>query len=377
MEDTFSAFLNATIDDNPLKPRNNSNRGPGLRRRPPQQTPDCGTCNDACVYSCVRLLFVVGVLANALMIFRVIRDKKLRSPTFIALASLAVADGLYLLIKLALTVDDIITQMTCGTKMKFTFKHLPGFMAMFWFSASFHVSLLAAMRYVVLVYPLKTLTLLTQKRIIFVSVSIWVVSVVTFGSIMISYEIDGLTRDSEKGTIIRIVTWILAYFTPVVLTAILHIVKLIKVRKFAANLGQTPIRVSDSQIRNKRPANRMIRIIIIIILAGAILPLPAFVLGILKDTCNIYIKNATTRVHFQGLSQFLFLLNFAINPFIYAYNSKTFRSSLRRMTRSSIRPNLGALDQHSKTTPSGSPDIKSKQPRKTREITDKDSDDKD
>ena len=305
------------------------------------------------------------------MIFRVVKDKKLRSPTFIALASLAVADGLYLLFKFVLNVDTIITHMTCGTRMKFTFKHLPGFLAIFWFSASFHVSLLAAMRYVVLVHPIKALTLLTEKRIILISVSIWVVSGITFGGIMISNEIEEVTKGNNKGTIIRIATWVLAFCTPVVLTAILHIVKLLKVRK-AANPEHASIRVTDSQVRNQRSATRMTRIIIFIILAGAILPLPSFVLAMLKDTCNIYLRDETTRVHFHGISQILFLLNFAINPFIYSFNSETFRNSLRRMTKSSIISNLGALDQNTKTTPLGTPEIKPKILQKTKETLDND-----
>ena len=153
-----TAMLNLTGPENQLRLRNVTNGGPSPRRPPMSQMLNCGYCDTICIYTCIRLIFVIGVLANALMIFRVIRDKKLRSPTFIALASLAVADSLYLLFQLVLSVEFIITKMTCGTKIQFIFKHLPGFLAMFWFSASFHVTLLAAMRYIVLVHPIKTLT---------------------------------------------------------------------------------------------------------------------------------------------------------------------------------------------------------------------------
>ena len=181
---------------------------------------------------------------------------------------------------------------------------------------------------------------------------------------MISNEVDEISK--EKGARIRIVTWFLTYFTPLVLTAILHIIKLIKVQ--SANFEHTQLRVSNSQEKNQRSANRMTRVIIFVILAGTVLPLPSFVSEMLKDTCNIYLRNETARAHLQGISKILFLLDFAINPFIYSFNSKTFRSSLRRMTKSSIKSNLGAHEQNTRTTPLESPKIKPKCSRPTKEI---------
>ena len=351
MEDMLTSLLNLTVPESPFRLGNESNRGPGPRK-PPRQSPNCGTCETECIYECIRLLFVIGVLANTLTIFRVISDKKLRSPTFTALASLAVADGLHLLLKLVLCVDAIITQMTCGTKIWFKFKHLPGILALLWFSASLHVSLLAAMRYVILVHPLKMLTLLSQRRIIFISASIWVLSGITFGGIMISNEIEPISKENNKGTMISIVTWSISYFTPLALTAILHIVKLLKVRK-APNLNHAAIRATDSQARNQRSADRMTKIIIFVILASVVLPLPVIVLAMLKDMFDIHIRD---NAHVYGISQIMFLLNFSINPFIYSFSSKTFRESLRRMmnrrmTKSSNQSNLVALGQNTKTPP--------------------------
>ncbi|KAH3826680.1 hypothetical protein DPMN_128590 [Dreissena polymorpha] len=62
--------------------------------------PMCYTCTGKCVYDVVRLIFIFGICANFLVLWRTVADKKLRSPTFVAIACLALSDAMFLLLNM-------------------------------------------------------------------------------------------------------------------------------------------------------------------------------------------------------------------------------------------------------------------------------------
>ena len=287
----------------------------------PTPTTDCEVCDTQCIYSAVELIFIVGVLANALVLERVIRDKKLRKPTFVALAQLALFEGLFLLFNTAINVEDVLHSILCHRRAE-EWHHVNAVLAVFWFCASFHVTLLAAMRYIMLAHPMRSLTLLTNKRIIIASVCLVIVSVLIFGTITLVVYLKGKTPAVE------IITWFLTYCTPLLTTSVLHFVKISVVRrslKFQKN-------ASVNDVKRRNSSKRMIKIITIVIISGALLPLLRLVLRILEGVCDICIQNTAISDHLTGISMLLFLLNFSINPFIYSFQSDTFRDSLRRMT---------------------------------------------
>ena len=355
--------LNFTNSSNKCRPRG-----------PSGQMQICGYCDVQCIYTAVRLVFIIGVLVNILMVSRVIRDKKLRTPTFIALASLAISDALFLLFNIVIGVEFIFTRTTCNTRDRTFFNYLPGLLAMFWFSASFHVTFLAAMRYIVLAHPLKALVLLTKKRMIIMSVLIWVVAVLTFGTIMLTNRIrdkpmQGASTGQRraKRDYIKIITWFLTYFMPIVITSLLHFVKILVLKRNSAKQTQIQANVLDG--RRRHSSRRMARVIILIIIAGVILPLPTLILEMLKDVSDIDIKDVTLRSHLRGIAKTLFLLSFSINPFIYSFGSKTFRNSLRRMTLSKKSLNARSIEQNTRTTPVGTPVIKSRSNRESNALS--------
>ena len=348
---------NTTLSFTPTKAKNVSRK----RSPPPTRPTVCGVCDTICIYSAVELIFIIGILANVLVFIRVIRDKKLRKPTFVALAQLALFEGLFLLFHTALNVELILYRTTCHVRTV-AWSYVRGTLAMFWFCAAFHVTLLAAMRYIILTHPMKSLTLLTNKRIIIASVCLSIVSVLIFGTIMLVMRLKGHTPETEN--YISVITWFLTYFIPIVLTSVLHFVKLLFVRRSSKFQKDA----SGSHLKHRKSSARMVKIITIVIIAGALLPLPRFTLKILQDVCDIRIRNSTLRSHLLGASGLLFLLNFSINPFIYSFRSEVFRESLRRMTGSKISATNKKKQLHevpSRTTQSGSPVIRTKSASQT------------
>lgn len=333
-------YYNSTIRSTRQPPRNVSRRIPAL----PTSAPVCGVCNTMCIYSAVEIIFVVGIIANFLVVFRVTVDKKLRKPTFIALAQLALAEGLFLLFQTVLNVEYILFTTMCHVRGE-AWTYVNGILAMFWFSAAFHVTLLAAMRYIILAYPFKSLKLLTTKRIIIASLFVWIISFIIFGSIMLRGKLS--TQSKQDQLYIKAITWFLTYFTPIVLTAVLHFVKISVVKKSAE------IQMDITTHRELRKSSmRMVKIIAIVITAGALLPLPRFVLMIVQEISEVRITDVTLRSHLRGVSGLLFLLNYSINPFIYSLSSDTFRNSLRRMTRPKAAIRLHKYKQDTSKTSS-------------------------
>lgn len=332
-------YYNTTVRSTRKPPRNVSRRIPSQTK---PGTSVCGMCDTICIYSATELIFVIGIIANFLVVFRVIVDKKLRKPTFVAVAQLALAEGLFLLFQTVLNVEYILFSILCHVRGE-AWTYVNGILAMFWFNAAFHVTLLAAMRYIILAYPFKQLNLLTNKRIIIASLFIWIVSFFIFGSIMLRNKLS--TRSEQDQLYIKAITWFLTYFTPIVLTTVLHFVKISVVRKSAdIQIDITP----HTELR--KSSMRMVKIIAIVIIAGALLPLPRFVLVILQEISEVRITNITLRRHLRGVSGLLFLLNYSINPFIYSLSSETFRESLRRMTLSTAAARLQNYKQNTSNT---------------------------
>ena len=324
------------------------------RRVRPTLAPVCGVCDTICIYSAVELVFIIGIMANILVLIRVIRDKELQRPTFVALAQLALSEALFLLFHTMINIELILHRNICYKRTE-AWSYVSGILAIFWFSAALHVTLLAAIRYIVLAHPVRALTLLTNKRIIAVSIGISLSSVAIFGAMMLGTKLSEVK--GKANNYVRITTWVLTYFAPIVLTAVLHFVKMSVVRKSSRFRDQTPEKKRERQ----KSAMRMVTIITIVIVAGVILPFPRLIYTIVVDICKVQIKDSTLRAHFKGVSGLLFLLSFSINPFIYSFKSVMFRRSLQKMKTSvnSWKYQLSSEDL-TQATSVGTPEVRAK-----------------
>ena len=288
---------------------------PGGRRRRP-----CGSCTDACVFSAIEMCLVLGIIANIIVIIRVIKDRKLRSNTFVGIACLAFADSAFLLLNLTLTYELVIRRVTCTLPSQIRGHVFAFFMGVTWFSANGHVALMAILRYIILVYPIKSQAYLTLKRIILMSVSVWVLGFIIRGIFTLIIRLTN-TRP-RKSVLIFLGLWIIIYFLPLLVTITLHIMKVKLVKKTSHH--------SDNALVRKSVA-RMSKIIVVIIVCATLLPLPRMIFGIIDVVDEVKYPSRSVKSYFRSIAHLLFLVNNCINPCIYAFMSKPFRNSLMRM----------------------------------------------
>lgn len=279
----------------------------------------CGFCNAKCAYNAIEMCFIIGILANVLVIIRVRRDKQLRDPTFVAIAMLAIADLLFLLLNLSISFETIFRVVLC---LEWTRKG-PVFLSLYsicWFSANSHVALLAILRYITIAYPLQSYQRMTNRKVIACSGLVWILGFLIMGTLSLLIHLE--VFESKRSEEYVIYQWISVYLLPLLITTVLHCVKICILKKTTKDSATAVTRKS---------IQRMSKIVVIVIVFAALLPVPELVANILKVSGRGAFPSREFRVHFSGIAQLLFLSNNFINPFLYCFLSKKFRNSLKTM----------------------------------------------
>lgn len=299
----------------------NSTRGGGYGRKGYRgyQKFSCGYCDTACVYSAIETLFVIGIIANIFVIARVIRDRKLHDSTFVAIAALAIADLLFLTLNLTTSFERVILSVTCSSPVIISSPYYI-LKSICWFSANSHIALLAVLRYITLAHPLRANAYLTVKKVILSSVFVWIIGVLLTGTL--TALINARIILAGKSQEFLLYLWLTVYFLPLVITSVLHILKIFMVKSSIAATTTEATRMS---------IQRMSRIVVVVIVMAAVLPLPRLIHKCLKLAGRDVYPPGNFRTHFGEIADCLFLINNFINPFIYGFMSKKFRQSLISM----------------------------------------------
>ena len=291
------------------------------RPRPGSRSLQCYTCSQTCIFKSIELVYLVGVVANIIVVARVIFDKRLHKPTFVAVACLAISDAVFVTAELIVAFDIVITSLAiCPLVRPQTIGGVFSlFDGIFWFAANGHLTLLAIVRFLLIVYPIKSLIHLTIKRVILSSVCIWVLGILIASSFYIHDKVNG--RNDAKSPKRTFILWLVVYLVPFVATSVLHLVKLRLVRHASRDKGNSDV----SGI-----ANRMTRIILLVIVTAFLFPMPKFIYDIF---IRFQYKFRTTRskLLFHDICTLLFYLNNTTNPFVYALLSEPFRRSIGEM----------------------------------------------
>lgn len=313
-DNSSNTFTNASNLTSPNDGRRSSRGRPGYGMSNP-----CGYCDTGCVYNAIEMGFVVGVIANIIVIIRVSRDKKLRDPTFAAIGCLAAADATFLSLMLSRSFDEVFMTITCSFPSKLVTRPFYITQSITWFAANSHVALMAILRYITIAYPLKSAFILSVRRVVISSACVWILGSVLIGcfSLLITY---GYILPGKSQEFI-IILWTIVYLTPVCVTTILHLMKMFVVKKTTRDSATETTR---------RSVRRMSRIVVMVIVFATTLPLPRL-LGRIIRVARVEYPSSEFRVHFEGIGDLLFLINHFINPFMYGFLSKRFRNSIKDM----------------------------------------------
>lgn len=272
----------------------------------------CITTKCVSVVVIITLVSIPGAMANALVCVRVGMDPRLRSPTFTALAALALADFLFIVLKynsivvlhffydgftytpIYLLVTDALANV-CGA------------------SSAYHVVLLYSFRYFKLVYPLKGYLWFTVKKIIGISCCVWL-GCAFFISAYVGIVYFMANSHSDLAFAFNIVTTIVMALFPLLIILLLHFMKTSKLRKSIAATRADVTRV-------------MSRMVTAIVIVYIITTTPANIRDIVVLGTDQQLDSTGFSV-FEEICRVLMFVNFAANPFIYLWFSSQFRQSV-------------------------------------------------
>ena len=275
-------------------------------------------CDIKCIYKCVDMVFILGVVINGIVVWRTIADRSLRTPTFIAIACLALSDAMCLSLNSVDSFSIIYSAVTCSEIQKGTHNIVKAVLGITWFASNGHVSVIAVIRCVLVIRPLHANIYLTKRKILIASGVVWLIGICIWGTV---YLLKMLSMSVALNSVeFQLSIWGLVFFSPLVITTILHLTKCYFVRRFA----QKQLSNTKSRIKTY---TKMSKMILLVILAAIALQLPRFVLN-LFEAMQLTNTSSDISFHVKEVVLILFLLNSCINPVIYAFLWKKFRNSL-------------------------------------------------
>ena len=289
-----------------------------------KQSCECGV---GCIYKCVDLVYILGVITNIVVVWRVCVDKKLRSPTFVAIACLAFSDAAFLTMNIINAIDIIQSTTSCSKTRINNQAAFNTIVGITWFAANAHVTIIAVLRCVMILRPLESHVYLTNRKILIASGVVWLIGGCIWVTVFLfqKFEISSVGESLE----FQLTIYGLVFISPVAITAVLHLIKCRYIRQISKDQ-------QSNTVAMLKVYNRMSKMILLVILVAVVLQLPRIIYRLLP-ALDLDIQSKTVSLHVQGCCFLLFLLNSCINPVIYAFQSDRFRASLCKTIRKSNR----------------------------------------
>lgn len=175
---------------------------------------------------------ILGLIGNLATILKIALDKKLHTPTFLAISSLAISDFIYLF-------TSIIYELHLFFKLRSIRPSVFGFIILLLATnSSCDVVFLFFLRYALIVHPLKCRQYLTNSLVISVSFALWGYSAVflILSTLFIPLLVIFDTYDTSRVVPIGILMWTTVVFIlPVTVIMILHCLKIRRLRSSTVN----------------------------------------------------------------------------------------------------------------------------------------------
>jgi hypothetical protein len=264
------------------------------------------------------------VLGNIAVIIVVSTKKTLHTPTFTAIACLSVAD---LLCSCARSVQ-MFSNMHVVIGYQEWYKHMLGEIRVYTIhSANFHIVLIAYLRYVFIAKPLQSLTI-TTKHVLKMSGGVWAVGILA----VVWHSLEIILRNQRDITYVNylfeIILGIYIIFVPLLLLAVLHVMKIFKLRQRGQLSREQPSSIST----------QMSLMLFVLIVIYVLSTFPALVSVVLQLVCflienRIYECQLFSSYYNIAIVALCLLLNNSINPVIYFFFSPPCRNLFRRLTQ--------------------------------------------
>uniref|UniRef100_A0ABM0GRM4 G-protein coupled receptor 54-like n=1 Tax=Saccoglossus kowalevskii TaxID=10224 RepID=A0ABM0GRM4_SACKO len=294
------------------------------------------------------LIFLIGVTGNFLVIFVILKHKRMRTTTNFYILSLAVSDFAFLFFCVPFTATTHATHWLAGNFMcKFTFY----LMSVTVQATCITLTAMMVDRYYAIAHPLKSLKTRTPKVAVMVSAGVWTVALLS--SIPVARYRSVVYHDWYGIRPFCMETWpspvwdigwyvymiIAAYLAPLLIISVCMGMIMRLVWNSSLLFSTTQSKRQQARQRQKIRKTRMVCVVIFIF---AICWLPVHIMNIWTRVDKHYPDNMVA-YGFQLFGNCISYANSCVNPIIYAFMSDNFRrrfqevfSCCRRKTQKKI-----------------------------------------
>ena len=168
----------------------------------------------------ITIIFVFGFIGNWATVISIWQKTSLHTPTFTAIGCLTLSDTF----ALASRYVSLLKGFYLGEMSSVLFSLVFTLSLSFYICSTLHIMLLSVMRYMLVVHPIRSLSLVTNKRIRCISGLIWIVTIL--GCIPYFIQLERAHRESHADYLLEtIVSFIFATIPSMVIIG-LHCAKL-------------------------------------------------------------------------------------------------------------------------------------------------------
>ena len=252
--------------------------------------------DDVPYYVAVIFIFTSGFIGNIVTVCVISCWRNLHTPTFTMIACLATSDAYSLLSYTLNMYTNIYLFLICKLRilvLEYCWRTL-SFLGRF--NAGMQLSLLACLRFTAIVHPLKFKTYCTCKAVIVMSIIVSVIMLI----ISIVFIVVFYSYGNEISSVTYVVVYAVNFIVPSSLFTVIHCLKLRALRR-------SPALKSNSSLK--------MNIVVSIVLSVYIISSGSMMIsGILE---SLYLWPYSLRL----VVNLSFLINCAVNPFIYFFSS--------------------------------------------------------
>ena len=276
------------------------------------------------------LFTLITVVGNGLVAYLILKKPQLQTKPNCFIASLAVAD---ILVGLSYFPQIFVKSLSCDSEICgdifFITRHF------FQYCSITNLCVMLADRYISIMKPLKHITIMTRKRIIFILVASWTTPLIIF---VVPQTIVLLFANEEQDTNFSIFKTLVFNTFPMIILIALTTRVLVVARNLARKSrvlnaqvrfnyenNTTDIKISSSEIFERQAtAKMMIVVMVIFILCSA----AEHWKGFCSCEWNLCCDLPENIVHLLDL---LCIINSAANPIAYSFLKKDFKDQFQRL----------------------------------------------
>ena len=275
------------------------------------------------------LIIIVGVFGNSLVLTVVKMIRNMRTTTNYLLVNVAAADITTLLFMAVYLITGSVGKFPSSPALlSFLCKFISSssIVIVTLLATSFTMTILAFERYHALVKPLTLSGRLTNDNIAYVISAIWLVAIAMVTPIFVDFDYDLGAKQCSNVAGKKMVIYIDCLF--VVLTIIPFTVIAFCYSQIIYGLyfNNTICNNKSERSETREETKEKKRLVILLILLTVVFFLAFIPYGILIILNFNNIRNTSTS-HLQHYAQYLTLLNCSANPFIYGFQSSSYRRS--------------------------------------------------